>query len=53
MRIEGGDRAEATSKPEGGEAAGGEAAENGGFREVASSDSVAAGQYEAAGARPR
>jgi hypothetical protein len=48
VRIEGGDRAEAASNPEDGEDAG-----NGGFREVASSDSVAADQYDAAGARRR
>jgi hypothetical protein len=45
VRIEGGDRAEAASNPED--------AGNGGFREVASSDSVAAGQYDAAGAGRR
>jgi type IV pilus assembly protein PilN len=46
VRIEGGDRA--ASNPADGGAVG-----NGRFREVASSDSVAADQYDAAGSRRR
>ncbi len=42
VRIEGGDRAEVAPDPE----------DDAALREVASSGSVAAGQYDAAGARP-
>jgi len=48
VRIEGGDPSDVASNPEdAGEAGGGEP-----FREVANSGPVAAGQYDAAGARP-
>jgi len=48
VRIEGGDRAEAASNPVDGEATGDEVLE-----EVANAGSVAAGKYDAAGARRR
>ena len=47
VRIEGGDRAEVATNPED------DGARRRTPREVASSGSVAAGQYDAAGARPR